>query len=51
MKALHRLRTLIHIWAINKGLVQVKPWEDPRRPEWEREMWRQSEPKSMKETG
>lgn len=24
------------------------PWEDPNRPAWVRELWRKSEPKSMK---
>lgn len=25
-----------------------KPWEDPKRPAWVRDLWRKSEPHSLK---
>lgn len=28
--------------------VPPKPWEDPKLPKWQRDMWLQAEPKSRK---
>lgn len=29
-------------WKGLKNLVHPKPWDDPKRPSWAREMWRQA---------
>lgn len=38
----------LHIWLLNHGILKVKPWNDPRRPAWERAMWIAAEPKSLR---
>jgi len=45
------LKTRLYIWLLNRGIVKVKPWNDPRRPDWERAMWLKSEPKSLRKVG
>ena len=43
-----RLRTRITIWLLDHDWIKVEPWEDPRRSEADRVLWRQSEPKSLR---
>ena len=42
------LKTKVYIWLLDRGLVKVKPWEDPRRSPEDRALWIKSEPKSLK---
>lgn len=43
------LKRKVYIWLLDKGILSVKPWEDPRRTPEDRAAWIESEPKSLKE--
>ena len=45
------LKKRIHIWLLNRGILHVAPWNDPRRPAHDRAMWVKAEPKSLRKAG
>ena len=43
------LKTKVYIWILDRHILTVKPWEDPRRTPEDRAAWIESEPKSLKD--
>ena len=45
------IKTRLYIWLLDHRVLQVKPWEDPRRSPEDRAAWIQAEPKSLGRVG
>jgi len=46
-----RLKLRIFVWCLNRGILKVKPWDDPRKPEEDRALWLKAQPKSLQKAG
>ena len=42
------IKQRVYIFLLNHHVLQVKPWNDPRRSPEDRARWIQAEPKSLK---
>ena len=45
------IKTRLYIWLLDHRVLQVKPWEDPRRSPEDRARWIEAEPKSLGRVG
>ena len=45
------LKTRLYIWFLDRHILHVQPWEDPRRSPEDRAAWIQAEPKSLGRVG
>ena len=42
------LKTKVYIWLLDRHILTVHPWADPRRSPQDRAAWIRAEPKSLK---
>lgn len=45
------IKTRLYIWLLNRHILHVQPWEDPRRSPEDRARWIEAEPKSLGRVG